>query len=130
MKIKTISIALALTLGLAACGSKSPENVVRDFYQLTSDGKPAEAVKLIAPEIRNKWGDKINSTAVAASEEMAKCGGIKTMKVTEKPGEGDIKVFSVEIEMHKGGELKKCGPTKEDQKAMKAEDGNWYVDLR
>jgi len=120
-KINSLIILLCF-VGFTSC-QKSPEDIVTKFYRSVEAGEISKAKECLSKQIVAQFGNKLTIGLTKESEKIAKCGGIKDIKV-ELEGKGEIRSGSVTI-IYSGD----CPENKNDKISLIQEDGEWKISM-
>jgi hypothetical protein len=120
MRKSTLATSIAATLMLTGC-AKSPESTVESFYKAVGKGEITEAQTYVSSQVTGMLGPQKMAAALAAeSEQIRKCGGIKSIDV-KLEGQGEVRSGTAMV-TYAG----QCPPKNEHVKLIK-EDGKWKI---
>lgn len=115
-----LHVSIATMLLLTGC-AKSPESTVESFYKAVGKGEITEAQTYISSQVIGMLGpQKLSASLAIASEEVGRCGGIKSIDV-QLEGQGEVRSGTAAVTYE--GE---CPPKNENVKLTK-EDGKWKL---
>jgi len=107
--------------GLLAGCAPSPKSSIDNFIGSVEKGNLTEAQSYISSSIKGMLGEsKLKQALAEKSEEMAQCGGVKSIDVDLK-GEGEYRTGTYTV--HYKGD---CAPEDNEVKLVK-EDGKWKL---
>ena len=118
---KLITAALIAAALLVTGCAKSPESTVESFYKAVEKGEIAEAQTYVSSQVIGMLGPQKMAAALAEqSEQMRKCGGIKSIDV-KLVGQGEVRSGTSTV-TYAG----QCPAKTENSKLVK-EDGKWKI---
>lgn len=119
LAVGVLSVTLLSLTGCAA----SPESTVRNFYIAVEKGEITKAKTYLSAQLVGMIGnDKLSAGLAARSEQVRKCGGVKSIDVALE-GQGEVRSGTVTVTFNGG-----CPPESDKVKLVK-EDGKWKMGI-